>query len=191
MKKLLFLEYSIFTLGLQCGVYNSVFYSCDNGIVSRNSNHRVQDNYFNQNQTGILSHSGSNLNLSEDAFNVFKSNVNNLAFMDSAPYISTIQLVKGHNDFYHLENEVGVNDFSFDADFYNLPFHDDPTIDANANWFEDNRVVFNDPAYAEFVNIDYFDSTPNSITNWAVTDLSLLWIMKHKACMMMQLKCLS
>jgi hypothetical protein len=155
-------EYSIFTFGLQSGVHNSIFSSCNNGIVSRNSNHSIKANYFNHNQTGILSHAGSNLNLSVEAFNVLNNDINNLAFMDSEPYISAIQLVKGHNDFYHQNRENPVNDFSFDTFYYDFPLHGDPTIDANANWFEDERVVFNSPSYAEFVKIDCYDPDPNS-----------------------------
>jgi len=152
-------ENSIFTFGQQSGICNSHFTGYDSAIVSRNSNLNVKGNQFSGNNMAILSHSASNLKLSSDAFNVFQNNGVNLGFMDTEPYISTIQLVKGHNDFYRNEN---TNDFSFDDNYYNVPIHDDPTIFADGNWFQDNRVVINDPAYESYVKINEFDPDPNT-----------------------------
>lgn len=104
-------ETSIFTFGQQSGICNSHFIECISSIVSRNSNLSVKGNQFSGNNMAILSHSASNLKLSSDAFNIFQNNGVNLGFMDTEPYISTIQLVKGHNDFYRNEH---TNDFSFD-----------------------------------------------------------------------------
>lgn len=141
------------------GVYNSDFYNADTGIESRGSNHRIETSYFNLNQNGIVNHAKSNLNLSRNANNVFHNRVNNIEFYDQQPYEATIQLIRGHNDFYHyFENQTGyiAYDFNFDGNYYNgnvLPEH---RIDASRNWFQDSDCRVNAP-YRGYVFVEVYD----------------------------------
>ena len=79
------------------------------------------------------------------------------------PYESTIQLFTGHNDFYHLlDNSSGLSaiDFSFDTNYYNFPVTPDFKINASKNWFQDDQVTCNNPAYVDYVYVDLFDPSP-------------------------------
>lgn len=142
-------------------IEESEFKECVAGIESRGSNHRLEKNYFNRNNSGILSHAGSNLNLSKTANNILKNKNSNIVFNDTAPYESTIQLLSGRNDFYHLTTDaVTAIDFSFDPNYYgsSTPLL---TIDASKNWYQDNQVTFNDPAYAGYVYVGAICTAPS------------------------------
>ena len=134
------------------------------GIESRSSNHRLKANYLNRNNSGIVNHAGSNLNLSYDANNVFMNRNDNIVFYDTMPYESTVQLFTGHNDFYHLiDNDTNVSavDFNFDGNYYGMPNASDFKIDASKNWFENEQVTFNDPAYIDYVCVEVYDPSPS------------------------------
>lgn len=153
-----------FSINSGNGVELSNFYNCEIGLESRSSNHRLKANYFNRNNSGIVNHAGSNLNLSFDANNVMMNHNDNVVFYDTMPYESTIQLFVGHNDFYHLtDNETMIDavDFSFDANYYDFPITPDYKINASKNWFQDNLVTFNDIAYIDYVYVDIFDPSPS------------------------------
>jgi len=151
------------------GVFNSNFSNADIGLESRGSNHRIETSYFNQNEVGIVNHAKSNLNLGWTANNVFHNHESNIKFYEEPfdeirPYESTIQVFKGHNDFWHYFNQQTgqvAYDFSFDESyFYNLwsPEH---RIDVSRNWFQDFTVRVNDPQYNEYVYMDSFDPANN------------------------------
>lgn len=125
-------------IGMESSVTESNFYNCEMGVESRSSNHRLKANYFNRNNSGIVNHAGSNLNLSYDANNVLMNRNDNIVFYDTMPYESTIQLFTGHNDFYHLTDSstsISAIDFSFDTNYYNFPITPDFKINASKNWF--------------------------------------------------------
>ena len=150
--------------GIESSVIESNFYNCEMGIESRSSNHRLKANYLNRNNSGIVNHAGANLNLSYNANNVFMNRNDNIVFYDTMPYESTIQLFKGHNDFYHLmDNDTNVSavDFNFDGNYYGMPNASDFKIDASKNWFENEQVTFNDPAYIDYVYVDVYDPSPS------------------------------
>ena len=157
-------EFSLISgLKLESSVNESNFYNCEMGIESRNSNHRLKANYFNRNNSGIVNHAGSNLNLSYDANNVLMNHIENIVFYDTMPYESTIQIFTGHNDFYQLtDNSTSLSalDFSFDTNYYNFPVTPDFKINASKNWFQDAQVTFNDPAYVDYVYVDTYDPSP-------------------------------
>jgi len=149
---------------VESSITNSNFNNCEMGIESRGSNHRLKENYFNRNNSGIVNHAGSNLNLSYNANNVLMNHNDNIVFYDTMPYESTIQLFMGHNDFYHLrDNSTSLRaiDFSFDTNYYNYPITLDFKINASKNWFRDNQVTFNDPAYVDYVYVDLYDPSPS------------------------------
>ncbi len=158
-------EYALLSgFGYQSSVNESNFYNCEMGIESRDSNHRLKGNYFNRNYSGIVNHAGSNLNLSYNANNVMMNRNDNIVFYDTMPYESTIQLFVGHNDFYHLtDNDAGISavDFSFDTNYYDFPLSLDYKINASKNWFQEDQVTFNDPAYVDYVYVDVYDPSPN------------------------------
>lgn len=161
----IFTEFSLISgFGAESSVTESNFYFCEKGIESRDSNHRLEANFFYLNNSGIVNHAGSNLNLSFDANNKMKNHNYNIVFYDRMPYESTIQLFAGHNDFYHLmDNSTSISaiDFSFDANYYNFPNPPDFKINASKNWFQDVQVTFNDPAYIDYVYVDSYDPSPN------------------------------
>lgn len=157
-------ELTVLSTGVNSGIFESNFYNGGIGIESRNSNHRIKNNYFNRNQSGIINHSGSNLNLSYGANNVLMNDENNIMFYDSQAYESTIQLFKGHNDFYHLyddQTNIAANDFSFDTNYYDYPNGRFIKIDASKNWFQDQEIRINEPIYVDYVYVDLFDPNPN------------------------------
>lgn len=150
-------------IGIESSVTESNFYNCEMGIESRSSNHRLKANYFNRNNSGIVNHAGSNLNLSYEANNVLMNHNDNIVFYDTKPYESTIQLFTGHNDFYHLTDSstsISAVDFNFDTNYYNFPITPDFTIDASKNWFQDEQTTINDPLYSSYVFVDVFDPSP-------------------------------
>lgn len=150
-------------IGIESSVTESNFYNCEMGMESRSSNQRLKANYFNRNNSGIVNHAGSNLNLSYDANNVLMNHNDNIVFYDTMPYESTIQLFTGHNDFYHLtDNSTSISaiDFSFDTNYYNFPITPDFKINASKNWFQDDQVTFNNPAYVDYVYVDLYDPSP-------------------------------
>lgn len=157
-------ELTVLSTGVDSGIFESNFYNGGIGIESRNSNHRVKNNYFNRNQSGIINHAGSNLNLSYGANNVLMNHENNIMFFDSQAYESTIQLFRGHNDFYHLyddQTNILANDFSFDNNYFNYPIGRFIKIDASKNWYQDQEVRINDPIYVDYVYVDLYDPNPN------------------------------
>ena len=150
--------------GIESSVIESNFYNYEMGIESRSSNHRLKANYLNRNNSGIVNHAGSNLNLSYNANNVFMNRIDNIVFYDTMPYESTIQLFNGHNDFYHLiDNDTNVSavDFNFDGNYYGMPNASDFKIDASKNWFENEQVTFRDPTYIDYVYVDVYDPSPS------------------------------
>ena len=161
----IFTEMSLAT-GLTLGVKikDSNFKECEAGIESRGSNHRLETNCFNRNDSGIINHAGSNLNLSDTANNIMKNKDYNIVFNDTAPYNSTIQLFTGHNDFYHLGNNATnatAIDFCFDSNYQGDPSTIYNSINASYNWFQDYQVTVNDPAYAGYVFVGTYDSEPS------------------------------
>jgi len=145
------------------GIFNCNFSNAITGFESRASNHRLETNYFNLNQTGILNHAKSNLNLIEGANNVFHNQICNIEFSDVQPYESTIQIFKGHNDFYHcFNNQTGIvaYDFSFDSDYFNSNLPPEHRIDASRNWFQDDDIRVNDP-YTDYVFSESYDPSNN------------------------------
>jgi len=145
-------------------VANCSFNNCRTGLESSYSNIRVAGSYFDYNDTGMLCHAGSNLNLTHLANNRFKSKTTNIMFTDSRPYKSYIQIVKGHNDFYHYrqpETELLPSDFSFDDNYFNG--YQLEGINADCNWFESNRVLITPHECENYVKIVHYDSEPNSI----------------------------
>jgi hypothetical protein len=161
----IFTEFALHSgLGLESSITESNFYNCEGGIESRNSSHRLKGNYFNRNSSGIVNHTSSNLNLSYGANNVLMNSEKNIVFNETMPYESTIQLVIGNNDFYHLvdnQTNIGAIDFSFDTNYFNFPLMMDFQIDASKNWFESDQVVVNDTAYDDYVYVDVFDPSPS------------------------------
>ena len=150
--------------GLESSITESNFYNCEMGMESRSAYHCLKANYFNRNNSGIVNHAGSNLNLSFDANNVMMNRDSNIVFYDTMPYESTIQLFVGHNDFYHLEDNetlISAVDFSFDANYYDFPITPDFKIDASKNWFQDFQVTVNDHDYLEYVYVAAFDLSPS------------------------------
>ncbi len=149
--------------GLESSITESNFYNCEMGMESRSAYHCLKANYFNRNNSGIVNHAGSNLNLSFDANNVMMNRGSNIVFYDTMPYESTIQLFVGHNDFYHLEDNetlISAVDFSFDANYYNssATHH---KIEASKNWFQDFQVYVNDHDYQDYVYVTAFDLSPS------------------------------
>jgi len=151
-------EYSIFTIGIENGIYNSNFNNNPIGLESRGSNHRIETSYFSNNVSALINHGGSNLSMANDANNVFRNQISNIEFCDYQPYEATIQLLEGHNDFYH--QYATSFDFAFDSNYYAYPYYVDK-IDASNNWFEEEIVVINDAAYADYVVVESFDAEPN------------------------------
>lgn len=146
-------------------ISESNFNDCNMGIKSRNSNHYLKENYFYNNNVGIMNHASSNLNLSYNKNNVMKNIENNIVFYDPFPYQSTIQLLAGHNDFYHMRSGVGSDavDFNFNAYYYDSQggFGVLRKINASNNWFEGAQVTVNDPLYADYVYVDSYDLSPS------------------------------
>lgn len=155
-------EWSTSVLG---GIYDCSFDLGDTGIVSRGSNLRLADNSF-YTLIGILNHSGSTLNMSSSANNLFNSEVVNLDFQDTASYNAYIQLYAGHNDFYH-ENSGLFNptfDFRFDTQWHVSPPPRSNAISASNNWFENGLVKVNAPGQAShYVTSFVLDPSPNVI----------------------------
>lgn len=112
-----------------------------------------------------MNHASSNLNLSYNKNNVMKNIENNIVFYDPFPYQSTIQLLAGHNDFYHMRSGVGSDavDFNFNAYYYDSQggFGVLRKINASNNWFEGAQVTVNDPLYADYVYVDSYDLSPS------------------------------
>jgi len=157
----IFSEYSLYSGIDPRQASNCLFFECVNGVVSRSSNARLIDNQFVRNEVGILSHVDSNLNLSVNANNRFNNTLSNLAFRDNDVYKAYIQLVFGHNDFYHtLENSQTANDFEFDDNYFEL--EGSSTISADFNWFQDQTVKVNGNDYSDYVIANNFDLLPNS-----------------------------
>ena len=148
------------SMPVRSNITGSLFYKCESGIVSRNSNYRLEENYFNRNEVGIVNHAGSNLSLSYNANNVLMNSDANIEFYDTMPYESTIQLFNGHNDFYHLENSNAI-DFCFDTNYYNFPRVPNHQINASRNWFDDNVFTVNDTLYLSNVLVASYDPTPS------------------------------
>jgi hypothetical protein len=145
------------------GVFNSNFTNAAIGLESRGSNHRIETSYFNMNQRGIVNHAKSNLNIGWTANNVFHNQINNIEFYEEHPYESTIQVFKGHNDFYHyLNNQTDsvAYDFFFDENYYNNQWNPEHRIDVSRNWFQDFDVRVNEP-YQDYVYIDSYDPSNN------------------------------
>lgn len=156
-------EYSIDTFSRDSGVFDCDFNECDIGIESRGSNHRMERNYFNFPDYGIVCHAKSNLNLQDGANNVLQSYISNIKFFDEQPYEAWIQLYKGNNDFYHLDQGDGkpAIDFEFDPRYFGYPLPLDNKINASGNWFQDMLVTVNDTLYVDYVYVDEYDPEPN------------------------------
>ena len=123
------------------------FNNCTNGdnesaaIEARDASLRIERCYLNMNDTGILCHAKSVLNMADDANNVFFNRITNVRFTDDDPYETTCAIYEGHNDFYHYYNhqtEETANDFDFDKNYFSVstPY----PIDADGNWFQNDLV---------------------------------------------------
>lgn len=141
------------------GVYNSIFVDCESSAIdSRASSPRIQSCVFNSNAIGLLSHRNSNLNLSNRAFNTFSNTEANIRFYDDDEYKASIQLVSGHNDFYHTINSADIADFVFDKKYY---FDGTNIINASKNWFEGSCVIINPEECNSYVYVETYDPCPN------------------------------
>ena len=88
----------------QQGIYDCEFANCDTGLESYNAANVINGTNFINNETGLLCHAGSNLNLSHTASNVLYNKTWNIMFTEAHPYTASIQLIGGHNDFHHYVN---------------------------------------------------------------------------------------
>lgn len=141
------------------GVYNSIFVDCESSAIdSRASSPRIQSCVFNSNAIGLLSHRNSNLNLSNRAFNTFSNTEANIRFYDDDKYRASIQLVAGHNDFYHRTNSASIADFLFDMNYI---FDGTNIINASKNWFEGSCVIINPEECNSYVYVETYDPCPN------------------------------
>jgi len=157
-------EYSVFKLGLNRSIHNCSFGYNATGIESRCSNQRLEANYLTHNDNGLVNHAGSNHDLSFSANNVLQNDFHNVIFSDTAPYMSTLQLLDGHNDFYDLNPDYPdtlSSDFCFDRHYYNFPSPCNFTIKADRNWFQQMQVRVNRPEYQDYVYVSAYDPEPN------------------------------
>ena len=167
LEKGIFSELSTFSGPRQHGINDCDFRFCKFAVIARDSNIPVRNSIFYRNSFGLTCFEKANMNLSNNANNVLKNKDVNINFPtnEGNRYASNIQLLGGHNDFYHESNGNGglANDFYFDSD---LAF--DPqniVIDASKNWFINNEVLatHSDPTIdvSSWVLVESFDSEPN------------------------------
>jgi len=143
-------------------ISESSFINCWTAIECVDSTPQIVNSYFFHNNNGLLCHNGSNPNLCYDANNVLRNSCNNIEFSSPSPYIASIQLFKGHNDFYHeLHDGVLASDFSFDENYYNSPITIEHTIDASRNWFQDGNIRVDPLTSISNVYCDSYDPYPN------------------------------
>ncbi|HNX01417.1 MAG TPA: hypothetical protein PKK33_08640, partial [Candidatus Cloacimonadota bacterium] len=154
------------TGGLGNSIVNCIFESLDCGIESRESIVRFQSNYFTDNAQGIIVHNLSLIDCSFSALNIFNNRAFNFSFLtdpsitDTMTFCYTLELSKGHNDFYHF----GVTrDFCFGQHYrYNGP------INATENyWSSDNNAhIFVTgvyiPVVSHWINVGMVDQNPNT-----------------------------
>mgnify|MGYP001216246856 FL=1 len=139
------------------GIFNSSFSFCNTAIESRGAVARVQNCDFYLNETGLLCHKDSNLNLTYNANNCLRNEINNIKFCYDDIYHSYVQVFSGHNDFYHF-GSTSV-DFNFDDNYSSSSGYE---IDASKNWFEDDSLRVNDPEYEHYVIVNGYDDNPNT-----------------------------
>jgi hypothetical protein len=142
----------------ESGVYYSSFNNCSVAIESRSANPRLQNCSFQSNDTGLLCYKDSNLNLSNKAYNYFGNYQSNIEFNGGDNFLAYIQLLAGHNDFYHY-NPLTC-DFTFDQHYASSS---GDAIDANYNWVEADSLIINDPKYYSYVKLESYDPEPNTL----------------------------
>ncbi|PKN71812.1 MAG: hypothetical protein CVU50_09850, partial [Candidatus Cloacimonetes bacterium HGW-Cloacimonetes-3] len=152
----IYMELSSLSSGI---IGDCLFINGDVDIESRSSNLRIQDNEF-QGVIGILNRSGSTLRIHNDASNVFLNTNSSIKFQDTESYTSHVQLLCGHNDFYH-----NIDDDNFDFNFDNNWIVGSPRanpIVVSRNWFEDGTVLVRCPGIESNYIVYYgIDPEPN------------------------------
>ncbi len=167
LEKGVFSELSTFSGPRQHGIEDSEFRFCKFAVIARDSNIPVRNSIFYRNSFGLTCFEDANMNLSNNANNVLKNKDVNIYFPPNNDnrYESTIQLLGGHNDFYHESNSNGglAYDFFFDSDLAFDP--NNSLIDASKNWFINNEILatHSDPTVdvSGWVLVESFDSGPN------------------------------
>ncbi|HPT72326.1 MAG TPA: right-handed parallel beta-helix repeat-containing protein, partial [Candidatus Cloacimonadota bacterium] len=163
----------------RANITNCTFQQLTRGIESRGSQARLSLNFFNNNTSGIVEHQNSNLDCSYKTFNVFLNQVDNVFFYTDSTqayptYCATIQLMEGHNDFYHVN---GCRDFTFGFgyDYHGL---NNGRIDASGNYWSadpangpDNQAIIYAPDNPNVINLGHCDETPN-VTNLVVIPMT-------------------
>ncbi len=144
------------------GIQSSEFNNCNYAIISRGANMFVRNSIFYRNVYGIVSFEESNLNLANNANNQLKNVRANILFPYNYgnSYMSNIQLISGHNDFYH-ESQDGVigYDYLFSSDYYQNPLS--RPINGSKNWYEDDVVRISPRSAQSYVEVNLFDNEPN------------------------------
>jgi len=149
----------------ESGVFNSSFNMCNTAIESRAANPVVSNCEFYMNDIGLLCHNDSNANLSNDKGNSFRNLVSNIKFYNDDYYNSYIQLVCGHNDFWHFgtpDQSIASLDFTFDE--YYVPI-DETIIDVSKNWFEADSIMtnlYNNQDFEKYIYYEDLDEYPNT-----------------------------
>jgi len=144
------------------GVFDSEFNNCKYAIISRGANMSVRNSTFYRNQYGVVSFEESNMNLSNNANNVLKNCIGNICFLGNYGnvYRSKIQLLSGHNDFYHeIQNGQIAFDYYFSNDYYYHPL--ERPINGSKNWYSGNNVRIHPPEAHNYVQYNPIDSEPN------------------------------
>ncbi len=156
-------------------IRNCTFTALKRAIESRGSQARLEANYLNCNESGIVSHQNSLIDCSYDASNVFNNIWQNVYFYaDStyanATYCSTIEMLNGHNDFIHAGACYDFR-FSTNYDYHGL---DRGHIRASGNYWslspilgpDDNAVVYS-PEHHDVIDVGNCDPAPNMLTAFA------------------------
>ncbi len=156
-------------------IRNCTFTALKRAIESRGSQARLEANYLNCNESGIVSHQNSLIDCSYDASNVFNNIWQNVYFYaDStyanATYCSTIEMLNGHNDFIHAGACYDFR-FSTNYDYHGL---DRGHIRASGNYWslspilgpDDNAVVY-PPEHHDVIDVGNCDPAPNMLTAFA------------------------
>jgi hypothetical protein len=134
-------------------IYNCVFQNMLTAVDSRETNSRLTNNIFIDNDYGLSNHSKSFLNCSSSANNHFQNRISNIRYYDGQHFYAAVQLKSGHNDFYHTGNSV---DFEFID-----PYDYGDKIDANYNYWQSDSVRVIPADHVNYINATYKDESPN------------------------------